>query len=256
MNGRSDDEPMSGASSDAGPVVITIAVGSTNPAKINSVRVALNRVIQDSQSSHSLGEDVILEVEGFDVDSGVPHQPMGDEETQLGAKNRALAAYQDYRKKFLKFPHLAVGLEGGLEWCSQEKKVLWCMAWMCCYGRRKAPLVDLLASGDATHYFGDKKPVFGFAKTASFAVPPPVTELINQGMELGDADDKVFNRVNSKQRSGTVGVLSGGIIDRSAYYEHALVLGERTLFTQQIEQNLLLVLLKSKANLFCSSVVL
>ena len=48
--------------------------------------------------------------------------------------------------------------------------------------------------------------------------------LVKQGLELGHADDKVFNRVNSKQGSGTVGILSNYVIDRSAYYEHALVL--------------------------------
>ena len=45
---------------------------------------------------------------------------------------------------------------------------------------------------------------------------------MNEGMELGDADDAVFNDTNSKQKGGTVGKLTHGAIDRTAYYVHAL----------------------------------
>ena len=41
-------------------------------------------------------------------------------------------------------------------------------------------------------------------------------------MELGDATDVVFAEVNSKQKGGTIGKVTGGLIDRTAYYEHAL----------------------------------
>lgn len=207
----------------SGPeVILHIAVGSANPCKIHSVKDAIERVMKQTSGNHN-HHAVILKVEGFDVESGVAAQPMGDEETQSGAQNRAVAAYRAYRAKFHKFPHLAVGLEGGLEW-SSDKKMLFCMAWMCCYGKRTHLIVDLLTSSDSTCYHGDKKPIFGLAKTASFPMPPPITKLVKEGMELGHADDKVFNRTNSKQGSGTVGILSNGIIDRSAYYEHALIL--------------------------------
>ena len=43
-------------------------------------------------------------------------------------------------------------------------------------------------------------------------------------MELGHADDKAFNRVNSKHGAGTGGVLTDGEIDRADYYVHALKL--------------------------------
>lgn len=200
-------------------VTLHIAVGSKNPCKINSVKDALLRVIQNKPQIHN----VVLKVEGFNVPSGVADQPMGDEETMMGADNRAKKAYEEYKKKFSIVPNLAVGLEGGLEWC-RDKKILTCMAWMVCYGKRNGLMADILACPNSTHYTGDKKPIYGRAKTASFTIPPAVTELVKQGMELGEADDVVFKRINSKQGSGTVGILSGNIIDRSAYYEHALVL--------------------------------
>jgi non-canonical (house-cleaning) NTP pyrophosphatase len=34
----------------------------------------------------------------------------------------------------------------------------------------------------------------------------------------------IFGRVDSKRTGGSVGLLSGGLIDRTAYYEHAMVL--------------------------------
>jgi non-canonical (house-cleaning) NTP pyrophosphatase len=72
---------------------------------------------------------------------------------------------------------------------------------------------------------GDKKAIFGFAKTASFALPGEVTHLVvKEKLELGDADDRVFQRSKSKHGGGTVGILTDHLIDRSDYYEHALQL--------------------------------
>jgi non-canonical (house-cleaning) NTP pyrophosphatase len=47
---------------------------------------------------------------------------------------------------------------------------------------------------------------------------------VRQGMELGDADDAVFGRSNSKQANGAVGILTGNVIDRAELYEQAVVL--------------------------------
>ena len=68
------------------------------------------------------------------------------------------------------------------------------------------------------------KQSWGLAKTAAFSLPHKVCELVRGGLELGDADDQVFSRVNGKHGSGTVGILTNGLIDRSHYYEHALQL--------------------------------
>jgi non-canonical (house-cleaning) NTP pyrophosphatase len=53
--------------------IFRIAVGSSNPCKVDAVRQALKRAIDISYSL-----DVDLEVEGFSVESGVPDQPFGD----------------------------------------------------------------------------------------------------------------------------------------------------------------------------------
>jgi non-canonical (house-cleaning) NTP pyrophosphatase len=64
----------------------------------------------------------------------------------------------------------------------------------------------------------------GEARTATFPLPPRIKDLVEDGMELGHADDLVFKRNNSKQKDGAVGILTRGIIDRARYYEHALIL--------------------------------
>jgi non-canonical (house-cleaning) NTP pyrophosphatase len=246
------------------PRILRIAVGSNNPSKIAAVRQAFGKAVNNVQSSSDNDDDdgdnndninndrIQLDIQGFSVASGVPDQPYGDQETSQGAKNRAVAAFRAYTFATGNAPHFAVGMEGGLEWSSMststtqttqenpatanddndddddtdsDDRLLLCMAWMCVYGRRQAFTVDALACEDTTKYTGDKKPIFGIAKTASFALPPTVVSLIqDKGMELGHADDQIFGRVNGKHGSGTVGILSKGLIDRAAYYEHAIVL--------------------------------
>jgi non-canonical (house-cleaning) NTP pyrophosphatase len=43
-------------------------------------------------------------------------------------------------------------------------------------------------------------------------------------MELGDADDRVFGCTDSKREGGAVGLLTGGTIDRTGLYQHAVAL--------------------------------
>ena len=233
---NSRDSAVNGENNASAVKMVRVAVGSANPAKIRAVQLALHQACQ-------ISHDVQWHVEGFPVPSGVSDQPFGDSETRRGAKNRARAAFVRYTKDHKVQPHLAVGLEGGLEWVNDEdsaeddentetdsqkngtgNRELYCMAWMAIYGRRQVPTVEIFASPQAQSYYGDKKPIFGTSKTASFLMPPAIVKLINEGMELGDADDQAFGRTNSKQGSGTVGILTDGLVDRSRYYEHALLL--------------------------------
>ena len=223
-------------SSDVGANITTtgtkelrIAVGSKNPAKIRAVEQALRRVLEHKDKLNN----VVIISEGYDVASGVRDQPMGDDETCLGAKNRAAAAYFAYRKAHGTPPHFAFGLEGGLEEVSlpqkeqngkEPEKHLYCMAWMAVYGKRSAFTVDLIACENVKSYHGDRSPRFGFGKTGTFPIPPKVTEFVQSGIELGHANDKVFNSRESRTGLGAVGLLTSGLIDRSAYYEHAILL--------------------------------
>ena len=238
---RFDDEQQQQHEEKVTVSTLRIAVGSSNPAKLGAVQQALQRAVDRPREGRA-NRRIQLEIQGFDVASGVPDQPWGDAETKRGAQNRARAAYQEYiiinHGNNNRAPHLAIGLEGGLEWLdrgnnnssnsssssAKKNQDLFCMAWMAVYGKREALSVDCLASADTPSYTGDRKPVFGLAKTSLFPIPDAVAELVKHGVELGDADDQVFRRVKSKHGNGVVGILSDGLIDRSAYYEHAITL--------------------------------
>ncbi len=70
-------------------VVKRIIIGSTNPVKIESTRLAFEKIFSDGDfDHHGEGDGVSIELQmiGLNVPSGVPDQPHGDEETTLGAK--------------------------------------------------------------------------------------------------------------------------------------------------------------------------
>jgi non-canonical (house-cleaning) NTP pyrophosphatase len=68
------------------------------------------------------------------------------------------------------------------------------------------------------------KEKYGKAKTGTFFLPKKIVALIKEGKELGEADDIVFKRYNSKQENGAVGILTGDVTDRTRYYVEAVVL--------------------------------
>lgn len=72
-------------------------------------------------------------------------------------------------------------------------------------------------------YILDKDGKVGYGKTGSFYLPVVIRRLLDQGLELGEADDRVFNRVNSKQNSGSIGILTNDVINREKYYVDAVI---------------------------------
>ncbi len=160
-------------------------VGSQNPVKIVAVERALRRLFPQMR----------WQVVGMDVSSGVSEQPMSDAETLQGARGRAHAVRQARPEA-----DLWLGIEGGVQ--PQEDDLL-SFAWVVALNREGRE---------------------GRARSGTFLLPPAVAHLVRQGYELGLADDLVFGQHNSKQGLGAVGLLSGGVIDRTGLYEHAVVL--------------------------------
>ncbi|GMA55651.1 inosine/xanthosine triphosphatase [Alicyclobacillus sacchari] len=74
-----------------------IAIGSTNPAKIQAVELAFAAL------------SIAVEIVPVDVPSGVSPQPQTDTETLQGARNRAQAALQQGQAD------VGIGLEGGIQ---------------------------------------------------------------------------------------------------------------------------------------------
>lgn len=161
-----------------------VIVSSQNPVKVAAARQAFAAVWPEAH----------LDIRGIKVPSGVPDQPRGDAETRQGALNRALNARNaeptaDYW----------VGIEGGIGPGSQGHMAF---AWM------------VVLSEDHQ----------GEARSAAFALPPAVSALLEQGLELGEADDRVFGAANSKQQGGAIGLLTQNRITRQTLYEAPMIM--------------------------------
>jgi inosine/xanthosine triphosphatase len=161
-----------------------IVIASKNPVKIQAVKNGFKKMFPSQK----------FEFISVSVASGVSDQPLSNNETFLGAKNRA-----DNASKELKDADFYCGIEGGIGPIDNEMEAF---AWV------------VVKSVDR----------YGKSRTATFFLPKQVVQLIKEGKELGDADDIVFNRKNSKQESGAVGILTGDIIDRTKYYTEAIIL--------------------------------
>jgi non-canonical (house-cleaning) NTP pyrophosphatase len=62
------------------------------------------------------------------------------------------------------------------------------------------------------------------ARSATLPLPPAVREFMAEGLELGDANDRVFATTNSKHRGGAYGLLTDGLYTRESIYTQTLVL--------------------------------
>jgi inosine/xanthosine triphosphatase len=167
--------------------VRTIVVASTNPVKLAAASEAVAQVFPGW----------VTRVVPVRADSGVPDQPMGDEQTLQGALNRLEASRREVSDAALWF-----AFEGGCGDVPGEPGALHAFAWV------------VVTDGRRTSR----------ARTATFPLPPVVAALVRRGVELGHADDAVFGREGSKQSNGAVGLLSKNLIDRTAYYRHAAIL--------------------------------
>ncbi len=162
-----------------------LVVASKNPVKIAAVREGFARMFP--------AETFLLD--GVSVLSGVSDQPMSDAETLEGAWNRAHRAASAAPDT-----DFWIGIEGGVEDKAGELEAF---AWVVIKSREGK---------------------IGKGRSSAFFLPQKVAELIRQGKELGEADDIVFARTNSKQENGAVGLLTRNAIDRTHYYTDAVIL--------------------------------
>jgi inosine/xanthosine triphosphatase len=161
-----------------------VVVASNNPVKARAVLRAFKQVFPDEG----------VQIQTVSVPSGVTDQPLSMDETIRGADTRALNAMQNQPGA-----DYYVGIEGGVENTGSELRAF---AWVVVRNSARC----------------------GRGSTGCFSVPPAVADLIRQGKELGEADDIVFGRNNSKQGNGAVGLLTHNLIDREAFYTPAVVL--------------------------------
>jgi len=168
---------------------ITIAVGSTNPVKLAAVKAMLGRAFPQASFS------------ALTVPSGVPDQPWGDEQTRLGALNRARNALIQLQASY------GVGLEGGLV---ETSVGLMTCAWCAVVDERRQ---------------------VGYGGGVHMLLPPVIAEVLRQRGELGPAMDDLVNEENTKQRQGAVGILTNGLSSRQTAYEQLVAMAAAPFVT-------------------------
>lgn len=151
-----------------------IVVGSTNPVKVGAVEEAFRKYYPECR------------VEGIEVESDVSDQPMSEEETIRGARNRA--------SRCSEHADFGVGIEGGIVQIGDK---LYNCAW-----------VSILS----------KEGVEGLSGGLYFELPPKVSERIKNGGELGPVMNEMTGEENVKRKMGAIGIFSKGQLDRKQAY--------------------------------------
>jgi len=161
-----------------------IIIASQSPVKIEAVKIAFKKVFPE----------INFNFESIDAPSEVSDQPINNEETYAGAMNRTNFSFNKKPNN-----NFWIGIEGGLQRTGNELEAF---AWVYIKSINK----------------------IGKARTASFFLPKKISKLIEQGIELGKADDIIFGLENSKKKNGAVGILTKNITTRTEYYSEAIIL--------------------------------
>lgn len=173
---------------------ITLVVASKNPVKIAAAQDGFKQMFPELEIS----------ITAISVSSDVSDQPMSDEETLEGAINRVNNAYQTRPEA-----DFWIGLEGGVAPMGED---LTAFAWIVVRSKK----------------------IIGKARTGTFFLPGAVAELVDQGIELGIADDMVFGSKNSKQAGGAIGLLTQNVLDRKQLYQQAVLMALVPFLNQEL----------------------
>lgn len=160
---------------------MNIAIGTTNRAKVGAVIDALTPFYPNAN---------FIPIQ---VDSDVADQPFSDEETRLGAMNRARAAKEQTGA------NIAFGLEGGVR---ELDGILYCCNWGA-------------VATDTTVYA---------SSGAQFMLPDEVADAVRAGTELGPVMDAYTKQHDTRHHSGAIGVFTDGLIDRKDMFVHIVTL--------------------------------
>ncbi|MDP2484092.1 MULTISPECIES: inosine/xanthosine triphosphatase [Pseudoalteromonas] len=163
--------------------LLKVIVGSKNPVKINAAKHIFTMYFPNNT----------IDCLGVNAPSNVPDQPIGEDETRIGAQNRV-----NYCKKHHQADYY-VAMEGGAEQFS--------------YG---AATFAYVVIDNATEQ------VIG--RSSNLPLPNILFKALLNGEELGDVMDKAFNTTNIKQKGGAIGLLTNNHATRESTYTQALTL--------------------------------
>ena len=160
-----------------------IIVGSKNPVKLQATKNIMEKIYSKPK------------VKAISVDSGVPDQPFGLNQTIEGAINRAKNAYTED-------VDLAVGIESGLMETPQSLTGYLDLQWCAIYDGKRVTL----------------------GVSAGFEYPPHVIEEVLRGNEVGEIMDQITGINNLGEKKGAVSILTRGLLDRTINTEQCVLM--------------------------------
>ncbi len=160
-----------------------VVVGSKNPVKKQATKNVLGKIYEE------------LIVRSVEVDSGIPNQPIGIEQTIEGAINRA-------KKPYSSSYDLSVGIESGLLEVPHSITGYLDLQWCAIFDGEKITL----------------------GVSAGFEYPPLIIEKVMEGMEVGDVMDQLTGVDDLGEKMGAVSYLSRGMLDRTGNTEQCVLM--------------------------------
>ena len=159
-----------------------VMVGSLNPVKLNATRNILEKIY---------GE---IDISSKDVDSGVPDQPFGLDQTIEGAINRAKMSYTNEYD-------LSVGIESGLMQTPNTLTGYIDLQWCAIFDGENITL----------------------GVSSGFEYPPEVIKEVLSGVEVGNVMDRITGVSNLGTKKGAVSHLSRDMLNRTENTEQCVL---------------------------------
>lgn len=157
-----------------------VLLGSLNPVKVESAKQVL--------------EPLGFEVESQGADSGVAKQPFSDDETILGARNRAKSI------RSVDSNCITIGLEAGVQ--EQDDKLI-LVNW------------GVLIDEDGNEYL---------AGGTRIPISEDIAKYLYRGYELAEAIDLITNLKDVRSKQGSIGVMTNNLVQRTDIFTHIISL--------------------------------
>lgn len=156
----------------------TVIIGSKNPTKVEAVRNVFSE----------------FEVSSLEVPSNVSVQPFSDEETRIGAINRAKACAAG------RAGSIGIGLEGGVMYVDDT-------LFLCNWGA--------LATEDGELFT---------ASGARIALPKEIENGLKTAGELSIVMDAYTKKENVRSHEGAIGIFTNNLVSRENMFTHVVQL--------------------------------
>ena len=157
-----------------------VVSATTNPAKIQAILRAFEEIFGEG-SCH---------IDAVGVESGVPEQPFGSEETRAGARNRVANA-----KAAAPDADFWVAIEAGIDEGAT-------FSWVVIESREQR----------------------GEARSATLPLPEVILEKVRAGEALGPVMSHYTGIDEIGRKEGAIGVFTAGKLTRSSVYHQAVIL--------------------------------